>query len=158
MDFAFPIIESIHNFSTGLEDVTLENFRTSERIVRWHNRAFGSEDFRTGLNYFGIFFQAIIRLNYEVRLVPDYNPILDRISYKYKKVFDIERLLKILEEINYASLQIDLKFKDMYKFIPNSFCKRTIRYHQRNIFKAAGHLQDMVKALNNSVPLKRGVN
>lgn len=99
-----------------------------------------------------------MRLNYEVRLVPDYNPITDKITYDYKKIFDLDWLLKLIEEINLASLQIDLKFKDMYQFIPNSFCKRTIRYHQRNIFKASGHLKDFIKALNSSRPVYENGN
>lgn len=85
-------------------------------------------------------------------MVPEYNKQLDIIEYDYQKVFDIEPIVKMLDDINLASLQIDLKFADIYEFIPNSFCKRTIRYHQRNIFKAAGHLRDYMVALNNSSP------
>lgn len=151
-DFAEDVIYQMHNFSTGLQDVTLENFRVPERIIRWHERVLANGDFEKGLRYIGQFFQTLWKLNYEVFLEPSINPYTSEIDYIYRKAFDLDKIHKHLYEMNLASLQIDLKFIDMYGFIPNSFCKRSIRYHQKRIYKAFGHLMDFVDALRKSRP------
>lgn len=103
--YALPAIRLMHNFSMGIDDITWENFRTTQRIVRWHERLFVNDTmFKEGINYLGIFWQAIFNLNYEVRLLPIYDPILEMIRYEYKKAFDLDELLKMLEEINFISL------------------------------------------------------
>lgn len=154
--YALPLLQEFHNFSLGMDDVTVENYRSTQRIVRWHERIFANQTkFKEGMNYMGIFWQAILNLNYEVRLLPIYDSILEYIRYDYKKAFDLDEIMKIMADINIVSMQIDLRFMDMYDFIPNTFCKRTIRYHQRNIYKAAGHLYDFVSALNKSRPFEK---
>lgn len=87
-----------------------------------------------------------------MQLRAEWNDVTRKIDFKYEKVFDLPYLSQMLYDIHIASLQIDLKFLDMFGWIPNIFCKRTIRYHQRNLFKAAKHVRDFVDALDRSVP------
>ena len=57
LEIGIPAIEEIRNFSVGLEDITLENFRVGERIIRWHDRNFGKYGkFEQGVKYLGISF------------------------------------------------------------------------------------------------------
>ena len=140
-----PVILELKNFSDSLEDITLENFRVSERIIRWHERNLGpGNQFEVNVWYLGIFFQAILKLNYEVFLYPNLNPTTYEIEYETKKAIDLDELYGYLYDINIASLQVDLKFIDIFGFIPNSFCKREIRVMQQNIYKAFGLLMEFV--------------
>ena len=68
-------------------------------------------------------------LNYRVRLIPKWNDITFEIEYDIKKYFDLEGILDILDDIDIASMQIELKFDLMFGFIKNLFCRRIIRYH-----------------------------
>ena len=49
-------------------------------------------------------------LNYEVKLRPEYNPISGFIDYRYEKYFNLDKIQGVLDDINVASLQVDLKF------------------------------------------------
>lgn len=81
------------------------------------------------MSFIGVLFHAFENLNYRVRLIPSWNDITFEIDYKIEKYFDLEYILTVLEDIDMASLQIELKFDLMYGFIENLFCRRTIRYH-----------------------------
>lgn len=81
------------------------------------------------MSYLGVLFHAFEHLNYRVRLTPSWNDITFEIDYEITKYFDLEEVLVIMEDIDQASLQVELKFDLMYGFIKNLFCRRTIRYH-----------------------------
>lgn len=91
-------------------------------------------------------------LNYEAFLHPELNEFSGEIKYNYKKAFDLDYIYGLLYDIQIASLQVDLKYIDMFGFIPNSFCKRSIRLHQENIFKAFNLLMEWIDALREAIP------
>lgn len=134
----------------SLDDITIYNFRTSERILRFNERLMSTNDFQEGLTYIGVLFHALEHLNFRVRLSPTWNPITAEIEYDISKYFDIPKIMDILVDIDYASLQAELKFDLMFGFLKNLYCRRIIRYHQRNIRRAFTQLYYYTRALNNS--------
>lgn len=69
------MLELIRNFSVGLDDVTIYNFRTTERILRYLKRIKSDDNFKKSLSYIGVLFHAMEHLNYRVRLIPNWNEI-----------------------------------------------------------------------------------
>lgn len=91
-----------------------------------------------------------MNLNYEGRLFPRYEAQTDEIDYRMEKYVYLPEVLDLLRTIDFTSWQLSEKFDDLYSFIPNAACRRSIKRSQDNIRKSAGYVYEFVRALNNS--------
>ena len=91
-----------------------------------------------------------MNLNYEGRLFPRYDAQTGEIDYRMEKYIYLPELLDLIREIDFTTWQLTEKFDDLYAFIPNAACRRSIKRSQENIRKSAGYIYEFVRALNNS--------
>lgn len=98
-----PLLKKFANFSVGFDDVSIYNFKTSSRIIRYYDRLVEDESFQSGLQYLGITFRGLLNLNYEGRLFPRYDAQSDEIDYRMEKYVYLPELLDIIREIDFTS-------------------------------------------------------
>ena len=63
-------------------------------------------------------------LNFKVRMIPEYYPFIEgqqeeAILYRVEKMFNLDRVLDIMYDIDFASWQISQKFDTIYGYQTN---------------------------------------
>ena len=94
-----------------------------------------------GMGYIGVLFQALKITNYDVKLVPEVNELVDTLDFRKERFFDIQELIDILDSIDSVSQRTADEFEYIYGFVYLNGCKRKIRARQLIIQKAAGNLK-----------------
>lgn len=101
------MLEILANVSRNLRDVTIINFKTTGRMLRWTDRVWANKFFKDNLPQVGLVFQSLLQLNLKVKLLPEYVPgtkkILPTIKYKTTKYFDLDAVLKTLKDMDLAT-------------------------------------------------------
>lgn len=81
LEYGWPMIERLHNFSISIEDILDVNYGTAMRVIRYNKRAHADDTFKDMVGYIGVYFEAIKMLQYKSKLVPTINTVLNTITY-----------------------------------------------------------------------------
>lgn len=68
------MLNILANVSRNLQDVTIVNIQSSGRLIRFTERIVADDFFKKNLGQIGLYFQALLRLNFKVRMIPEYIP------------------------------------------------------------------------------------
>ena len=79
------------------------------------------------MGYIGVLFQAVKLLNYDVKLVPQVNVLVDTLDFTKERFFDIDKLMSIFDTIDSVSEMTFNNFDRVYEFIYLVGCKRKIK-------------------------------
>ena len=99
----------------------------ASRIIRYNDDILKTEEFRDGMGYIGVLFQAVKMTNYDVKLVPEVNALIDTLDYRKERFFDMKKLVEIFESIDAISEITSDNFDEIYEFIYLNGCKRNIK-------------------------------
>ena len=58
-DYGRPIIDVIHNFTLGIEDILKIEYGTAQRVLRYNKRLFEDTFFEDNIGTLGVFFEAM---------------------------------------------------------------------------------------------------
>lgn len=102
------MLNLLANVSRSLMDITIVNVLTTSRIERFIKIITKDDFFKNNLGQVGQFFQALLVLNFKVRMIPEYVPpiedkVPETIKYRVEKMFDLDSILKILYDMDFAS-------------------------------------------------------
>lgn len=142
------------NVSRSLQDVTIVNSLTSGRLIRFTERVVADDFFKKNLSHIGLFFQALLQLNFKVRMLPEYIPPTqtqeETIKYRTEKYFNLDEVMQLLRDTDLASWQIQKKYDTIYGYQQNKVCFGEIKEKHDLIREAASHVYDFVYYLNNT--------
>ena len=79
------------------------------------------------MGYIGVLFQAVKITNYDVRLVPEVNELIDTLDFRKERFFDMQKLVDIFDTIDDVSKITEDNFDKIYEFIFLNGCKRKIK-------------------------------
>ena len=99
----------------------------ASRIIRYNDDILKTEEFRDGMGYIGVLFQAVKMTNYDVKLVPEVNELIDTLDFRKERFFDMKELIEIFESIDAISEITSNNFDKIYEFIYLNGCKRKIK-------------------------------
>ena len=102
----------------------------ASRILRYHENILKSNEFREGIGYIGVLFQAVKMLNHKVKLIPIVNELINSVDYKKERFFDMSKLISILDTIDNVSNMTETSFNDVYNILYLESCRRKILYRQ----------------------------
>ena len=105
----------------------------ASRILRYHEKVLKSQEFRDGIGYIGVLFQAVKMLNHKVKLIPMVNELIDSVDYRKERYFDMELLISIIDSIDSVSEITENNFDDIYSIVYLTSCKRKIKVRQKKI-------------------------
>ena len=115
------------NFSLALQDPTDSNFMFASRIIRYNDDVLKTEEFRQGMGYIGVLFQAVKITNYDVKFIPVVNKLVDTLDFRKERYFDMKELIHIMDTIDEVSQITADNFENIYEFIYLNGCKRKIQ-------------------------------
>lgn len=123
------MVEMLANVSRSLSDITIINVLTTGRLLRFTERIYEDDFVKENLGQIGLFFQALLTLNFKVRMIPEYVPPIEdqqeeTIKYRVEKMFDLPSILDLLYDMDFASWQITKKFDVVYGYQDNAVCFR----------------------------------
>ena len=102
----------------------------ASRILRYHENVLKSNEFREGIGYIGVLFQAVKMLNHKVKLIPVVNELINSVDYRKERFFDMGKLIGIMDTIDSVSNKTEQNFEDVYSMVYLISCKRKIKSRQ----------------------------
>lgn len=64
------MLKFLANFTDGIQDITQMNYKYTEHILRFNERAKNSTEFRENMGYIGTLMASIRMVNHKVKIVP----------------------------------------------------------------------------------------
>lgn len=84
-------------------------------------------------------------------MIPIYNEITGELTYRLEKYIDLDKVMKILRDMDYASTQFLKKFDKEMEFMFNGLCKANIKESMELIREGVQIAFDFIYAMNNSI-------
>ena len=139
------------NLTRSIYDVTLYNFGSTERILRYNERVLNDTTYAIDFGYVGLLFQAVFRVNHKVQLVPYKNEAINQWYFEAEKFYNTSYFIEILEIMDHVSEQFGGRQGEIFlrpQFSPT--CTKNIKGAITTLRLANSYLHEYVVAINST--------
>ena len=107
------MLKYLANYTDGIDDITELNFKASEHILRFNEKAKHSQIFRDNMGYIGTLMSSIKNVNHKVKIVPVQDAV-GSWSYKGFDFYNLSEVIDYFDRIDRISKDIEENFDEVH--------------------------------------------